>query len=242
MTRPGARARSSLSVAPELNTQYRHAGDATRSHNRKSLSSRADSIWHQAARCFSMRCTSCRQTFSALFTRRWNEVEVSHHTGNRAIPDVRLIASTTQDGASGAAGRVPAALSVARREPHPRAPARRSAGGHTGARRSFRSSSRTAAGEGDRRRVARLDAAAQGYAWPGNIRELRTVLERAVLLCKSTVLEVDEEQLNEALSRGQLSPGLAAWFGWDGRGLARQAPIPRPSCGGQAHSPRRPAW
>ena len=29
----------------------------------------------------------------------------------------------------------------------------------------------------------------EAYAWPGNIRELRTVLERAVLLSRSTLLE-----------------------------------------------------
>jgi DNA-binding NtrC family response regulator len=42
----------------------------------------------------------------------------------------------------------------------------------------------------------------ESYAWPGNIRELRAVLERAVLVCKSTVLEVDAEQLNEAMAVG----------------------------------------
>ena len=42
----------------------------------------------------------------------------------------------------------------------------------------------------------------EAYTWPGNIRELKTVLERAVLVCKSTVLEVEGEQLNEALAVG----------------------------------------
>ena len=42
----------------------------------------------------------------------------------------------------------------------------------------------------------------EAYSWPGNIRELRAVLERAVLLCRSTMLEVDEEQLNEAVAVG----------------------------------------
>jgi serine/threonine-protein kinase len=42
----------------------------------------------------------------------------------------------------------------------------------------------------------------EAYTWPGNIRELTAVLERAVLVCKSTVLEVDAEQLNEALAVG----------------------------------------
>ena len=42
----------------------------------------------------------------------------------------------------------------------------------------------------------------QAYAWPGNIRELKTVLERAVLISKGTVLDVDEDQLNESLAVG----------------------------------------
>jgi DNA-binding NtrC family response regulator/putative methionine-R-sulfoxide reductase with GAF domain len=40
------------------------------------------------------------------------------------------------------------------------------------------------------------------YNWPGNIRELRTVLERAVLLSKSTVLEIDDELLDEGVAVG----------------------------------------
>jgi eukaryotic-like serine/threonine-protein kinase len=42
----------------------------------------------------------------------------------------------------------------------------------------------------------------QAYGWPGNIRELRTVLERAMVLAKSSVLEIDEEVLDERLAVG----------------------------------------
>ena len=42
----------------------------------------------------------------------------------------------------------------------------------------------------------------QRYAWPGNIRELRTVLERAIVLSRSSVLEIDEEFLDERLAVG----------------------------------------
>ena len=37
------------------------------------------------------------------------------------------------------------------------------------------------------------------YAWPGNIRELGHVIERAVILCKSSILEIDEERLPPSL-------------------------------------------
>ena len=70
----------------------------------------------------------------------------------------------------------------------------------------------------------------QAYAWPGNIRELRTVLERAVLLSKSTVLEVDEEQLNEGLAVG--SYRLVSPLGSGGMGevwLAKHRFLVRPA-------------
>jgi serine/threonine-protein kinase len=56
----------------------------------------------------------------------------------------------------------------------------------------------------------------QAYVWPGNIRELRTVLERAVLVSKSTILEIDDELLEERLSVG--SYRLVAPLGAGGMG------------------------
>ena len=73
-------------------------------------------------------------------------------------PDVRLIASTTHDMRQPPPGGVLPLFQLLTEYPHPCAPAHRSAGGHTGARRSFRASTRTAAGEGDRRCIPRLDA------------------------------------------------------------------------------------
>ena len=82
----------------------------------------------------------------------------------------------------------------------------------------------------------------EAYTWPGNIRELRD----SAGTCGPPLQEHRARSRRGAVERSpgrrQLPPGLAAWFGRDGGGLARQAPIPRPSCGGKAHSPRRPAW
>ena len=70
----------------------------------------------------------------------------------------------------------------------------------------------------------------EAYTWPGNIRELRTVLERAVLVCKSTLLELDAEQLNEAMAVG--SYRLVSPLGAGGMGevwLARHRFLVRPA-------------
>jgi len=44
----------------------------------------------------------------------------------------------------------------------------------------------------------------QSYSWPGNIRELQNVIERAVILCETDTLVVDESWLSPA------APGAAA--------------------------------
>jgi serine/threonine-protein kinase len=70
----------------------------------------------------------------------------------------------------------------------------------------------------------------ESYTWPGNIPELRTVLERAVLISKSTVLEVEAEQLNEAQAVG--SYRLVSQLGSGGMGeiwLARHRFLVRPA-------------
>ena len=37
------------------------------------------------------------------------------------------------------------------------------------------------------------------YTWPGNVRELENVLERAVILCRGQVLEIDRALLSEGV-------------------------------------------
>ena len=64
------------------------------------------------------------------------------------------------------------------------------------------------------RPVPRLEAdaveALQAHAWPGNIRELRNVLERAMLAATSPVLRSGDLRLNVAPRRSVASPSAAA--------------------------------
>ena len=68
------------------------------------------------------------------------------------------------------------------------------------------------------------------YLWPGNVRELQSVLERAVLVCRSTLLEIDDELLDEGLTVG--SYRLVTPLGSGGMGqvwLGRHRLLARPA-------------
>jgi DNA-binding NtrC family response regulator len=70
----------------------------------------------------------------------------------------------------------------------------------------------------------------QAYIWPGNIRELSSVLERAILVSRSTVLEVDEDLLDEGRAVG--SYRLVTPLGSGGMGqvwLGRHRLLARPA-------------
>jgi DNA-binding NtrC family response regulator len=54
--------------------------------------------------------------------------------------------------------------------------------------------------------IARLAA----YAWPGNIRELQNVIERAAVLCQGSVLELEEDLGPVAVPAAEPSPAAPA--------------------------------
>ena len=70
----------------------------------------------------------------------------------------------------------------------------------------------------------------EAYLWPGNIRELRAVLERAIMVSRSSVLEIDEDLLDEGQAVG--SYRLVSQLGSGGMGevwLARHRLLARPA-------------
>lgn len=157
--------------------------------------------------------------------------ETSHSSpGESNAPDVRLIASTTLDGRQPPPGSFPPLFSLltANRLSVPPLSDRRedipALVDHFVRRHARRLGKVIDDVSPDAMR--RLEA----YTWPGNIRELRTVLERAVLVCRSTVLDIDADQLSEALAVG--SYRLVTQLGSGGMGevwLARHRFLVRPA-------------
>ena len=124
--------------------------------------------------------------------------------GEAPVPDVRVIASTTRNLAS-RRRRAAASVRCSGCSPETGSPCPRSSDRREDipvlvdhfVRRHARQLGKVIDGVSTES-MRRLET----YMWPGNIRELRTVLERAVLVCRSTVLEIDDELLDEGLAVG----------------------------------------
>jgi plasmid stabilization system protein ParE len=215
---------------PEVSTQYRHAGETIRSRNPEGslLATRLELA--SGGTLFLDAVHELPPDLQHALHVVLEDARSHSLRGEPAKPDVRLIASTTEDARQGPPGgfrplfQLLTANSISmpplinRREDIP-------ALVNHFVRQHARRLGKVIEGVSPDS-MRRLGA----YAWPGNIRELRTVLERAVLLCRSTVLEVDEDQLNEAQAVG--SYRLVTPLGSGGMGevwLAKHRFLVRPA-------------
>lgn len=210
----------------EINTQYGHASETTASHAAEESLIRSRFELAAGGTVF----LDALHELPPDLQHALHSMLEARRSGESVVPDVRLIASTTHDMRepppgvflplfqSLAANRIVVPRLVDRREDIPELV------DHFVRRHARRLGKVIDGVSPDSMR--RLEA----YAWPGNIRELRTVLERAVLVSKSTLLEVDAEQLNEALAVG--SYRLVSALGSGGMGevwLARHRFLVRPA-------------
>ena len=78
------------------------------------------------------------------------------------------------------------------------------------------------------------------YRWPGGVRELQSLLERAVASAREPVLEIDPALLDEGFPLGLVSPPREGRVRGHGRGLAGPAPAARAAVRDQARAPRAP--
>ncbi len=210
----------------EINTQYGHASETTASHAAEESLIRSRFELAAGGTVF----LDALHELPPDLQHALHSMLEARRSGESVVPEVRLIASTTHDMRepppgvflplfqSLAANRIVVPRLVDRREDIPELV------DHFVRRHARRLGKVIDGVSPDSMR--RLEA----YAWPGNIRELRTVLERAVLVSKSTLLEVDAEQLNEALAVG--SYRLVSALGSGGMGevwLARHRFLVRPA-------------
>ncbi|HEU4693919.1 MAG TPA: protein kinase [Vicinamibacterales bacterium] len=210
----------------EINTQYGHASETTASHAAEESLIRSRFELAAGGTVF----LDALHELPPDLQHALHSMLEARRSGESVVPEVRLIASTTHDMREPppgvflplfqllAANRIVVPRLVDRREDIPELV------DHFVRRHARRLGKVIDGVSPDSMR--RLEA----YAWPGNIRELRTVLERAVLVSKSTLLEVDAEQLNEALAVG--SYRLVSALGSGGMGevwLARHRFLVRPA-------------
>ena len=216
---------------PELHTQSRQPGDA-RSQPRPEgslLSNKMDLA--TGGTLFLDAVFELPPMLQIELEQELERRELAGARGDAAMPDVRIIASTTrslahesQSGRLGPLRRVLARNQIAvppladRRDDIPVL-------ADVFVRRHARQLGKLIEGISPES-MQRLAA----YAWPGNVRELQSVLERAVLVCRSTVLEIDNELLDEGLTAG--SYRLVTPLGSGGMGqvwLGRHRLLARPA-------------
>ncbi len=208
---------------PELQTQSRQTprGSTARAI-RGSIAGEQARARRRAGRCSSKRFTSCRWSISAS---SGTSSSVRTRAGRRRrAARCRVIASTTRERRRGTSFRCSPGPQIAvpalkdRREDIP-------ALVEHFVRRHARQLGKPVEGVSPES-MRRLEA----YAWPGNIRELHTVLERAILVAKGPVLEIDEELLDDKLAVG--SYRLISQLGSGGMGevwLAKHRLLARPA-------------
>ena len=158
-----------------------------------------DLNWRTAGRSFWMKSVRCRWKPRPKLLRVLEDGQVDRVGSTQSIPvDVRIIAATNIDlVAAISTGRIQARLvlspeRIPDRDPATPGPTQ----GHSAPRPSFPGafSVETEAAASGTSVLESMDRLVQ-YPWPGNVRELQNVIERAVILARSSMIEIDDQFL-----------------------------------------------
>ena len=153
----------------------------------------------------------------AKLLRVLEEGEVERIGGDKPIAvDVRVVGRDPSRSGSPSPRREipPGSVSPNLRFPSGAAPAARAAGRHSGAGRAFCSASLRCKTAGSRFRFCpRRLQALQAYSWPGNMRELRNMVERLMLLATDGQVDLATVQLALPKAAGIVPPGVTASSG-----------------------------